>query len=52
MASYTLNEKELGVSDHQHTLNASKEYQLFLNDSINGGDVLIAKGIRGVCSNR
>ncbi|GMN64973.1 hypothetical protein TIFTF001_034041 [Ficus carica] len=43
-ASCTLNEKEPGVSDQQPTLSASKECRLFLNDSINGRDVLVAIG--------
>ncbi|GMN30380.1 hypothetical protein TIFTF001_041450 [Ficus carica] len=41
-ASCTHNEKEPGVSDLQPTPNKSKECQLFLDDTINGGDVLVA----------
>ncbi|GMN70415.1 hypothetical protein TIFTF001_039458 [Ficus carica] len=43
-ASCTLNEKEFGVSDQQPTSNVNKECQIFLDDSINGGDVLVAIG--------
>ncbi|GMN58635.1 hypothetical protein TIFTF001_027729 [Ficus carica] len=43
-ASCTQNEKEPEGSDPQPTPNASKECQLFLNDTINGGDVLVAIG--------
>ncbi|GMN64891.1 hypothetical protein TIFTF001_033960 [Ficus carica] len=43
-ASCTLNEKEFGVSDQQPTPNVNKECQIFLDDSINGGDVLVAIG--------
>ena len=43
-ASCTQNGKEPGVSDLQPTPNASKECQLFLDDTINGGDVLVAIG--------
>ncbi|GMN61999.1 hypothetical protein TIFTF001_031090 [Ficus carica] len=41
-ASCTQNEKEAGPSDLQPTPNASKECQLFLDDIINGGAVLVA----------
>ncbi|GMN69750.1 hypothetical protein TIFTF001_038798 [Ficus carica] len=43
-ASCTQNEKEPGPSDPQPTPNASKECQLFLDDTINGGVVLVAIG--------
>ncbi|GMN52656.1 hypothetical protein TIFTF001_021808 [Ficus carica] len=43
-ASYTLNEKEPSVLDQQPKSNTSKECQLFLDDSINGVDVLVAIG--------
>ena len=43
-ASCTLNEKEPKVSDQQPMSNASKKCQLFFDDSINGGDVLVEIG--------
>ncbi|GMN54133.1 hypothetical protein TIFTF001_023252 [Ficus carica] len=43
-ASCTLNEKEAGPSDPNPMPNASKEFQLFLPDLVNGGDVLVAIG--------
>ncbi|GMN60114.1 hypothetical protein TIFTF001_029222 [Ficus carica] len=43
-ASCTQNGKEPGSSDPQPTPNASKECQLFLDDTINGGVVLVAIG--------